>query len=89
MFVIFVVEDGALLVDVVAASVGDGAFVVNVWLERGNGSLGVPQWRGVKGALGVQWPPLGSVTMVKNIGSYSGTPASRTRGIASMGPRVR
>ena len=56
-----------------------------VLLFGSNGEIvGIPQWRDVTGALGMQWPLLGSGTMVQNIGSCSGTPASGRLVIASM-----
>ena len=83
-----IADVGAVPAGAAATPASDGASGVVVWLERGNGSLRVPQWRGVKGAVGMQWPNLGSVTMGQNIGSYNGTPASSRKDIASMAPRV-
>ena len=88
LFVLIAAEVGAVADGAAAAPASDGASGVAVRLERGNGSLGIPQWRGAKGALGMQWPRLGSVTMGQNIGSCSGTPASSSRGIAGMASRV-
>ena len=89
LFVLIIADVGAVPAGAAAAPASDGAsVVVAVWLERGSFSLGVPQWRGVKGALGMQWPNLGSVTMGQNIGNSSGTPASSGRVIASTASRV-
>ena len=88
MFVFIAADVGAVAAGAAAAPASYGASGVAVGLERGNLSLGIPQLRGAKGALGMQWPHLGSVTMGQNIGSCSGTPASSRRGIASMAPRV-
>ena len=85
---LIIADVGAVPAGAAAAPASDGASVVVVWLERGSFSLGVPQWRGVKGALGMQWPNLGSVTMGQNIGNSSGTPASSGRVIASTASRV-
>ena len=60
-----------------------------VLLFGSNGEIvGVPQWRDVTGALGMQWPNLGSVTMGQNIGNSSGTSASCVWGIASTASQV-
>ena len=88
LFVLMIADVGAVPAGAAATPASDGASGVVVWLERGNGSLGIPQWRGAKGALGMQWPNLGSVTMGQNIGSCSGTPASCRRGIASVASRA-
>ena len=89
LFVLIIADVGTVPAGAAAAPASDGAsVVVAVWLERGSFSLGVPQWRGVKGALGMQWPNLGSVTMGQNIGNSSGTPASSVWGIASTASRV-
>ena len=75
LFVLIIADVGAVPAGAAAAPASDGAsVVVAVWLERGSFSLGVPQWRGVKGALGMQWPNLGSVTMGQNITSCGGAP---------------
>ena len=88
LFVLMIADVGAVPAGAAATPASDGASGVVVWLERGNGLLGVPQWRGVSGALGTPWPHLGSVTTGQNIGNSSGTPASSGRGIASTASRV-
>ena len=48
LFVLIAADVGDVAVGAAAAPASDGASGVDVWLERGNCSLGIPQWRGAK-----------------------------------------
>ena len=94
LFVLIIADVGAVPAGAAAAPASDGASGVVVWLERGSFSLGVPQWRGVKDAFGMQWRRTdlanrgsGSTTRGERM-SLRGTPASWGRGTGVVASRA-